>query len=336
MTTKTYLRAFLGLVLILSAGIGAGLWWYSGPKRPDPVVAPAPEVSDPERVRLIALGDVGDDSPAQRQVRDAVGRVCKARGCDFLVLLGDNLYPSGMETPDDPRMDEIVGDVYAPLGLPVYMVLGNHDYGQLYDRRRAIWQARWANRTSGFHMPSTTWLTQAGPVGLWGLDTQELYWDDATAQRSWLDRTVQHSTSRWRIALGHHPYLSNGKHGNAGSYEGLPGVPYAAGTGLQRFFEGSVCGRFDLVLTGHDHNLQWHEACGTTWIVSGAGAKTTPLVDRGNESLFEAEHPGFVWIELRPDDATIAFYDETGSAAYEANKTRGGTVSQPGAPNVDR
>lgn len=335
MSVRTYLLAALGMVLLLTSGIGAGLWWFSGPPRPGPAVAPDITPSDPDRVRLIAIGDVGEDSPAQRQVRDAIGRVCQERGCDLMVMLGDNLYPSGLEAPDDPRMDEIVGEVYRPLELPVYMVLGNHDYGQLFDRQRAIWQAQWANRTDGFHMPSTTWTASAGPVGLWGLDTQELFWADATEQREWLDLTVRASTAKWRVALGHHPYLSNGKHGNAGSYEGLPGVPYASGAGIEAFYTQALCGRFDLVLTGHDHNLQWHEACGTAWIISGAGAKVTPLRDRGNQALFQAEHPGFVWIEIAPSHATIAFYDETGTPRFERIRERDGTLREPHAPPAD-
>ena len=47
--------------------------------------------------------------------------------------------------------------------------------------------------------------------------------DDYTANMAtWLtDEWAGGSTGTWRIAYGHHPYLSNGPHGNAGMYEGF-------------------------------------------------------------------------------------------------------------------
>lgn len=327
MRLRTYLRALLGLALLLGGGIGLGLFFFGDTARTEPAIAEPVAVADPELVRMVAIGDVGKDTAVQRQVRDAIGRVCQVRGCDLLALLGDNLYPRGMEAPDDPRMDEIMGQTYASLDLPTYLVLGNHDYGHRLDRQRAAWQVQWAQRTPGFELPAPTWTTHAGPVGLWGLDTTELFWSGAAPQQVWLDRTVRASSARWRVALGHHPYKSNGRHGNAGAYEGLPGVPYADGAGLAAFYQDHVCGRFDLVLTGHDHNLQWIEACGGTFVVSGAGASTTPIEDRGTASVFASDRPGFVWISFTDDALQIAFYDETAQLLFEAERTRSGEIT---------
>lgn len=328
MNPRIYLRAGLGFALLIAGGIGVGLWIFSGDARPDPAVAPPIQVADPDRVRLVALGDVGEDSATQRHVRDAVGRVCAERGCDFAVMLGDNLYPRGLEAPDDPRMSEIVGDIYAPLKLPIYLVLGNHDYGSMLDRQKAAWQVAWAARTPGFEMPAPTWTAQAGPVGLWGLDSTEVFWAGGEPQAAWIDQTVRASSARWRVALAHHPLRSNGKHGNAGSYEGLPGVPIADGAALEKLYTERLCGRFDLLLTGHDHNLQWIEHCGLTQIVSGAASKVTPRVDRGNRTVFEHDGPGFAWIQLDPDHATIAFHGADGALLFEARRRRDGAIDQ--------
>ena len=44
-----------------------------------------------------------------------------------------------------------------------------------------------------------------------------------------------------------------------------------------------VCGDIDVYFSGHDHNRQWLEpTCGTDFIVSGAGAKTTDLENARN------------------------------------------------------
>jgi hypothetical protein len=157
------------------------------------------------------------------------------------------------------------------------------------------------------------------------LDTTEVFWEGAEPQASWIAGTVRASTARWRIGFAHHPFISDGPHGNAGAYEGLPGIPYSDGAAIQTLFADSVCGRFDLVFSGHDHSRQWHEACGTGWVVSGAGSKATPLLDRGNRAIFGTEAHGFVWVELG-DEARIAFVDVDGHVSYEAIRGRDGSV----------
>ncbi|WP_240167878.1 hypothetical protein [Streptomyces noursei] len=39
-------------------------------------------------------------------------------------------------------------------------------------------------------------------------------------QRAWLDGALRASRARWKIVLGHHPCLDNGKHGSAGACTG--------------------------------------------------------------------------------------------------------------------
>jgi tartrate-resistant acid phosphatase type 5 len=315
------------MAFLLMAGATFGWWWFSGDARPDPAVAPTITPTDPDRFRVVAVGDIGLDGTSPLRVRDAVRKTCAERGCDAIVLLGDNLYPSGMTAPDDPLMDDRVGDRYAGLGVPVYLVLGNHDYGPVFERRRGHWQVAWAHRTDGFELPAPTWTANAGFVGLWGLDTTELMVADASRQREWIDRTVRASTARVRVAFGHHPYKSNGKHGNAGDYGGFAGIPLMDGRAVASFYQDQICGRFDLVITGHDHNLQWIEACGTTFVVSGSGAQVTPLRDRGTPSVFSAEELGFVWVSIDRDGIDLAFIDDSARLLFEGRRGRDGSLT---------
>lgn len=48
-------------------------------------------------LRFVAVGDTGKGNDTQQQVADAIRDHCAAEGCDFAVLLGDNLYPEGAE-----------------------------------------------------------------------------------------------------------------------------------------------------------------------------------------------------------------------------------------------
>lgn len=267
-------------------------------------------------VRFVAIGDTGKGNAGQRAVARAVRAVCEARGCDFVVLLGDNYYPRGMQSPDDPRIDALVTDVYADLGVPVYAVLGNHDWGHGRDADAAGWQVDWARAHPFVRMPAPYYGFTAGPAAFFALDTTSIFYGDGAEQVAWLDEALREADARYKVVFGHHTYRSNGEHGNAGAYEGLGWVPIVRGAPLKRMFQEHVCGRADLYVSGHDHLLQWISHCGTELVVSGAGATARELVDRGNEPRFAAARLGLAWIELG-DALTVAFHDETGALLFE-------------------
>ena len=152
-------------------------------------------------------------------------------------------------------------------------------------------------------------------------------WDHETAsQQQWMDETVAGFSGAWKIAYGHHPYISNGRHGNAGNFEGLPGISIVNGAVLKGVIEDSLCGQVDLYLNGHDHNRQWLEpVCGTQFIVSGAAAKTTDFEHRDdNDTAWEDDvKPGFLWVEVQDDHTMLTrFYDLDGTMDYERVLTK--------------
>jgi hypothetical protein len=57
----------------------------------------------PRGVRFAAIGDTGKGNTGQKQVADAIARKCAASGCDFVQLLGDNIYDSGVTSVTDPQ-----------------------------------------------------------------------------------------------------------------------------------------------------------------------------------------------------------------------------------------
>jgi hypothetical protein len=319
-------------------GLAGGLVLLAAACAPTPSalgLAELGEVTPPgDVVRFVALGDTGLGNGSQRLVAKVMQQVCAERGCDFAVLLGDNLYPSGPESPEDPEMDRVFTDVYDEVPLRFYTVLGNHDYGDSRDAARAASEIAWAAGQQQMVLPTHTYGFSAGPARFWALDTTHAFWYGGGSQASWLDASLPSATAAWKVAFGHHPYRSNGHHGNAGDYEGQGWMPYASGGQLQTLFEDHLCGQVDLYLSGHEHNRQWIEACGTTWIVSGAGARTTPLEDRGNAPVFAIAEEGLVWIELGPDAMRFAFYDEDATREFEATKARDGRVdvAPTGAP----
>jgi tartrate-resistant acid phosphatase type 5 len=287
-------------------------------------------------VRFIAMGDGGEGNDDQYATAAAVKTVCDAKadedgaGCEFALYLGDNFYDVGVTSVDDEQFQTKFELPYADLDFPFYVVLGNHDYGSLtIDFFRASYQVEYSDHSEKWTMPATYYSFEAGDAQFVGLDTNAIMIEDVlgvSAQRSWIGPTLASSEAIWKFAFGHHPYVSNGQHGNAGTYEGIPFIPIVSGETVKDFFDSHICGTVDVYFSGHDHNRQWLEApgsCGTEFVVSGAAAKTSDLAGRGNPTFFENDtSEGFMWVEVRGRTLIGEFYDKTGTLEYTQTLTK--------------
>ncbi|MEM6928477.1 MAG: metallophosphoesterase, partial [Myxococcota bacterium] len=135
------------------------------------VDGPTLAARDPAAVRFVALGDTGKGNATQRQVAEAVVAHCARRGCDFVVLLGDLVYPRGLDGPDDPDAEARIVAPYVPADVPILAVPGNHDYAHGSDRQRVEWLLDWAASRDELVLPGHAWRAQVGFVHLIGLDT---------------------------------------------------------------------------------------------------------------------------------------------------------------------
>lgn len=269
----------------------------------------------PQVTRFVALGDAGTGDDKQRRVAAGIGRVCAEVTCDFAVYLGDNFYSDGVTGVDDPKWQDVFETPYASLDLPFWAVLGNHDYGGNgggWEPYRTDAQVAYTQYSAKWHMPDQSWATQLGIASVFGLDTNALAWERGADQIAWFPGARDASLGPWRIVLGHHTYVSNGPHGNAGDWDGGNG-----GRVFKSFFDAELCGKVDLYLGGHDHSLQWpvSPCAGTEFVVTGAGGKTSS-VSGSNDAWFESAQLGFFVVELRADAWTGTFYDADGNALY--------------------
>lgn len=285
----------------------------------------AVEDPGPAPVRFVALGDAGEGNAEQYAVGAAIGAVCARDGCDFALYLGDNFYDSGVDAVDDAQFQEKFELPYADLDFPFYVTLGNHDYGgegigwELWKGETYVDYSAYSDKWT---FPDLYYSHVQGDATFFGLDTTQVFWGITEDQLAWLQDGVAAANTGWTIAYGHHPYVSNGPHGNAGEYEGLDWVPIVNGESVKEFVDDGICGVVDVYICGHDHSLQWPESvCGTEFIVSGAGAKTTEL-GGDNPTWFESDGEGFVWIELDGETFTGVFYDQDGTELYRRSFTR--------------
>lgn len=264
--------------------------------------------------QFIVLGDTGKNNHGQRQVAAAVTRHCQKEMCHFGMLAGDNVYDAGMSSSDDPIMDQVFKNYYSHLPFRFFVALGNHDYGKLsYSWDRGAYQLEYAKRNPQFILPRYYYYVEFDNLVLAVLDTTRLMWNkEYNEQASMIREAYSRSQGKWFVVLGHHPYLSNGDHGNAGRYEGVSFPSMISGTYVKNFMEQHVCGRAHLSISGHDHSLQLLDGrqanCKTLLAVSGASASVTEVNNR-NQAFYSQARLGFISLISSSDALHLRMID---------------------------
>ena len=85
---------------------------------------------DPQFISFFALGDTGKSTSRRRRVvRGMVDQASRTR-LDFVMLLGDNFYESGVRSVNDRLWQREFERPFGELELrvPFYAALGNHDH----------------------------------------------------------------------------------------------------------------------------------------------------------------------------------------------------------------
>jgi hypothetical protein len=324
--------------------------------QPDAATPPDTAPDEPEVTRFIVMGDTGEGNTAQRRVAvGAQARCDRGGGCQGFLMLGDNIYDTGPESPTDPQFDTKIDQPYADLKLgappadgqpdqrermPIYTVLGNHDLGGAGLNRDLIdHYIEYAEQHDWFYFPATWWEAKVGNVHLMALETNSLAYlgSNYDEQGQMVEDVLSQTDARWTIAFGHHPYRSDGQHGNAGSYEGIPGDLTYLGGEFRKFVDEFVCNRTDFYLSGHDHNRQWFNSvpdfptwpiwesdtqpCNSWFAVSGAGAKLRDMKDRDNDLAFGEPTLGFLYMEFHENKVVAVYCDADGNTEWTRTLT---------------
>ena len=269
-------------------------------------------------MRFAALGDTGDDSAMEYAVAKALAAKCAQSGCDEVLLLGDDIYPQGPASVTDPAFDNAITKPFAPVDSEFWLTLGNHDYGggnagagtDLW--KGPIW-VQWAATQTKFILPATTYDRVDGNVHFFCLDSNLMNQGQGAAQIAEWQAKMAAPEAGWKIAFAHHPYLSNGDHGNATG-------------GVLAGYDALVCGHVDLFLDGHDHSMQWLQPTakcgGTEFVVSGAGAEHTGLSGSNPAYYQSASTFGFFWVEINGNNLHGEFIDQNGNVLFTRDRAR--------------
>jgi DNA repair exonuclease SbcCD nuclease subunit len=275
---------------------------------------------DPSILRAVLVGDIGHRGAHHEQVARSVRTICAQRGCDLILVPGDNLYPRGVQAGDEERLEAVLAP-YDAVEVPIFMVLGNHDWGHGFDAKAAQRQLEVASKHENWILPSFDHEVRAGPGMVLGVDTTRAFWNGPQGRDRWVGERLVASDAAWRVVVGHHPLRSDGPHGDAGEYEGWSGVPFLSGQGVRNLLEEQVCAHADLYLSGHDHSRQWLSDCGVQHVISGAGSSITDLPRNRPNRMWGSATLGSVWLEMG-QRLTIAFFDAQGQLEQEFHVPR--------------
>ena len=116
---------------------------------------------DPQFISFFALGDTGKSTSRRRRVvRGMVDQASRTR-LDFVMLLGDNFYESGVRSVNDRLWQREFERPFGELELrvPFYAALGNHDHkGSIqaqidYSRLNPRWRIDYSRLNPRWRMP---------------------------------------------------------------------------------------------------------------------------------------------------------------------------------------
>jgi hypothetical protein len=204
---------------------------------------------------------------------------------DIGITVGDNFYPVGIESLKDPRWQTWWEDMYGPLKIVFYPVLGNHDW---YDFDSPAAQILYSDHTSTWKMPAPYYTFVAGPIQFFALDTQEV----SHIQLKWFEEELGKSQSTWKVVYAHHPIFSEGYHGD--------------NSVLRDQLLPVMRNRVDIYLTGHEHDMQHLKPVdGVHFVLSGGGGRDLRPVRATSRAFFAREAHGFTILEANSTQLDI-------------------------------
>ena len=253
---------------------------------------------------FLAIGDFGRvGNYFQKEVAREMGHATIVLDAEFIVSVGDNFYPNGVESIQDYQWISSFESIYSDPSLyrNWFASLGNHDYqgnvqAQIdYTKISRRWQmpSRYYSKTFSLEngdkllmvvMDTNPFIDSyhKKPEKYRGITAQ-----DTVAQKKWLEETLntKYKSIKWKIVVGHHPLYSGGHRKNSTDTK-LFEAKFAA------LFDKH---RVDAYLCGHEHDLQIIRPKGrfTTQFLSGAGSEVRPSGEREG-TIFAAAAPGFM------------------------------------------
>jgi predicted phosphodiesterase len=288
----------------------------------------------------MAVGDWGRNGEYdQLEVAKQMGNWGAEHANSFVISCGDNFYPSGVVSENDPLFHYSFENIYTAHSLQCdwYPVLGNHDYHTDVDA-----QVRYSKISRRWDMPARYYskefkLTKgkdedepakdgdkSKPKGnekalLVMMDTDpflhESKADYVAKEMEWLNDTLSSASEdvKWKIVIGHHPFWTVGPRITNSD-------TLTMRKALTKTFEDN---KVDVYLSGHEHSLQHIKPDGYTHqFISGAGSELTGVTANIANCKFQASEHGFMYFAMDAKRLNVTAINVDGKVLYQTELTK--------------
>lgn len=221
----------------------------------------APVIGSTQKTRVWVVGDCGNNSTNQLNVRNQYHNYVGNDITDVWLLLGDNAYNGGLDNEFQSSFYDIYKDKMLKQAV-LWPAPGNHDYNNnatlqnthnmpYYDMFSLPTSAQVggvASNTEAFYSYNYANIHFLS-LDSYGKEsnTYRLY-DTLGPQAVWVKQDLAADTSRWRVAYWHHPPYTMGSH-NSDSETELINMRQNFIKILERY-------KVDLILCGHSHDYE--------------------------------------------------------------------------------
>jgi hypothetical protein len=231
----------------------------------------APPEVQPARdhIRLAVIGDAGDAAERQNpevKPQELAEAIVSQGPFDAILVLGDNFYPCGISRQ---TAAEQFARVYAPLfalNIPLFPVLGNHDYGDGGDCAGRLVEPEAQVEYPGWRMPARNYVVRwpgLATIAMFDSEPVKLQCAGSDAILNFVRDSLT-TSNEWKLAAAHHVVESSGPHGRQ-----------PTDGGRMRALVAPILeqAHADLYLSGHDHHLEISRKRNPTYVVSGAASR---------------------------------------------------------------
>jgi hypothetical protein len=215
----------------------------------------APVVGSTAPVRIWGIGDFGNGSTVQLNVRNAFATYAGTTPTNLWIWLGDDAYENGTDAEFQSKVFTKYPDQFK--SIPLFPSPGNHDYAQAGYKSTSTLTTNFPyfsifsvpqNGESGGVASNTPkyYSYNYGNIHFISLDSYGALNNPGSPMYTWLNNDLAANTQRWTIAYFHHPPYTKGSHNSDTAAESVD-----IRTNIIPLLESY---HVDLVLSGHSHD----------------------------------------------------------------------------------
>jgi hypothetical protein len=249
-------------------------------------------------IRVWAIGDFGNGSQAQYDVKTGYTENFGDVHTDVWLWLGDNAYGDGTDQEYQEKVFEVYPEVLR--NTVTWPCPGNHDYGSVdlfnngpyFDIMTLPTNGEAGGVASG---EESYFSFDYGNAHFISINSEYLPWilTNNSALQTWLEQDLQSTTADWIIAFWHQPPYSKGTHDSDESFSRMQFMRQNVAPLLEEY-------GVDLVLNGHSHSyersylIHGHYGTSDTWNPSTMlidGTNGNPNDGNGYQKYYDGNDP---------------------------------------------